>query len=67
MVKDGVKVRYPKAVGLLIFSFVANQESKSSVEELIQIKRPVADRELNNPITIRIKPLVASFYHKQSC
>ncbi len=32
---------YLVAVGLLIFSFIANQESNSSVEELIWIKPPV--------------------------
>ena len=64
MVKDGVKIRYLEVVGLLIFSFIANQGSNSSVEDLIRIKPPVADQKLNSPITIRIKPLVARFSHK---
>lgn len=36
MVKEGVKVRYLKAVGRLIFSFVANQESNGSIANLIR-------------------------------
>ena len=35
MVKDGVKIRYPEEIGLLIFSFVASQESNSFVVDLV--------------------------------
>ena len=54
MVKDGVKVCYRKALGLLIFSFIANQESNSSVANLIQIRHLELIKSLNSPIAIRI-------------
>lgn len=43
MVKRWSQIGYLVAVGLLIFSFVVNQESNSSVEELMWIKPLVVD------------------------